>query len=58
MGGKGRGRPRKYNDKYHEMWRRNQQRYYKRHRKVILYAMKHKISLDEARKRLKRRKQK
>lgn len=52
MGGKGSGRPIKYRDKYHKMWRENQRRYWQKNREVILYAMKHKISLGEARKQL------
>ena len=53
MGGKGSGRPRKHNDEYHRVARELSHQYYLKNREVILYAMKHKIPLDEARKILK-----
>jgi len=50
---KGRGRPRKHRDALHKYWREHQQEYYYRNREAVLLGMKLKISVKEARERLK-----
>jgi len=46
----------KYYDMYHVLVREHQRDYYERNREAILYGMKHKISVKEARKLLEQQK--
>ena len=56
MGGKGSGRPIKYNDRWHENVRKAQRRYIEKNREAVNLARKLNISIEDARQILKQKK--